>query len=199
MATEPKDVKALMTWLLVDSLSLKEAVSLAVGRVPILGNGFPRTFTPLLRAAELAVENGQLVPSNDWKSPTINPYYGNQYAEPKVTQASFRAWLEKALSQELKSDAFFFLAEPSVWPLVADVAANDRLAADIYPDELRAAIEAFEAVSSNPSATAKRTPKAALAGWLKMNKPELSANAQKRIATVANWLPAGGAPKTPVT
>jgi hypothetical protein len=66
-----------------------------------------------------------------------------------------------------------------------------------YPDELRAAIAAFEAVNADPSATAKRTPKAALASWLEANRPELSSNARERIATVANWQPAGGAPRTP--
>ncbi|GEM_PF-6823390 len=71
------------------------------------------------------------------------------------------------------------------------------LATLAYPDELRAAIEAFEAVHANPAATAKQTPKAALAAWLEQNKPELSANARERIATVANWQPQGGVPKTP--
>lgn len=66
-----------------------------------------------------------------------------------------------------------------------------------YPDELRAAIDAFEAVSREPALTAKQTPKAALAAWLAKHKPELSGHARDRIATVANWLPRGGAPKTP--
>ncbi|HET8899314.1 MAG TPA: hypothetical protein VFN09_11135 [Rhodanobacteraceae bacterium] len=68
---------------------------------------------------------------------------------------------------------------------------------DCYPDELRAAIEAFKAVQGNPALTAKRSPKAAIAEWLHANKPALSANARDRIATVANWQPTGGAPKTP--
>jgi hypothetical protein len=42
-----------------------------------------------------------------------------------------------------------------------------------------------------------RSPKAALLAWLETNKPDLSANARERIATVANWQPTGGAPKTP--
>jgi hypothetical protein len=66
-----------------------------------------------------------------------------------------------------------------------------------YPDELRAAIEAFNAVHGDPSATAKRSPKAALTAWLEANRPGLSANARERIATVANWQPTGGAPATP--
>lgn len=67
-----------------------------------------------------------------------------------------------------------------------------------YPPELRAAIEAFDAVHHDPRATAGKSPKKALEEWLKANKPELSAGARERIATVANWQREGGAPKTPV-
>ncbi len=66
-----------------------------------------------------------------------------------------------------------------------------------YPPELRAAIEAFTAVHADPRATAGKHPKQALSDWLAANKPELSANARDRIASVANWQPGGGAPKTP--
>jgi hypothetical protein len=67
---------------------------------------------------------------------------------------------------------------------------------DAYPDKLRAAIEAFEAVSRDPAATAKQSAKAALTAWLAQHKPELSNNARDCIATIANWQPQGGAPKT---
>ncbi len=66
-----------------------------------------------------------------------------------------------------------------------------------YPDELRAAIEAFEAVQGDYMALAGKTPKRAITDWLEVNRPELTANARERIATVANWAPSGGAPKTP--
>lgn len=66
-----------------------------------------------------------------------------------------------------------------------------------YPGELRAAIEAFNAVSANPTAIAGRSPRTAIVEWLESHKPEIGANARERIATVANWQPAGGAPKTP--
>lgn len=68
-----------------------------------------------------------------------------------------------------------------------------------YPPELRAAIDAFEAVRDNAKAQAGRSPRAAIAAWLKNNRSELSESARDRIATVANWQPNGGAPKTPGT
>lgn len=68
-----------------------------------------------------------------------------------------------------------------------------------YPAELRAAIEAFEAVSKDPSATIGISPRQALLHWLDSHRPELGSNARERIVTVANWAPAGGAPKTPGT
>ena len=66
-----------------------------------------------------------------------------------------------------------------------------------YPDKLRAAIEAFEAVSCDPAATTRQSAKAALKSWLAEHRPDLSNNARDAIATVANWQPQGGAPKTP--
>lgn len=66
-----------------------------------------------------------------------------------------------------------------------------------YPPELRAAIEAYRAIRNDPSALAGRSPREALERWLEENKPEIGFNARKRIATVANWSPQGGAPKTP--
>jgi hypothetical protein len=66
-----------------------------------------------------------------------------------------------------------------------------------YPRELRAAIEAFEAVYADPNLLRGRSPKTALAEWLENHKAELSASARDRIAIVANWQSEGGAPKTP--
>lgn len=119
MAIKLEESEALMAWLLVERLSLEEAVSLAVGRVPIFGRPHPPTFTPLLKAAESALEDGQLMPSNDWKSRKSSRYYGNDYIEPEVTQADFRAWLQKALTEALQDGAFFFLRDPNSWPRIA--------------------------------------------------------------------------------
>jgi hypothetical protein len=68
---------------------------------------------------------------------------------------------------------------------------------DKYPAELRAAIEVFEAISGDPTATLKQSPKSAISAWLEKHCPELTNNARERVATVANWQPSGGAPKTP--
>jgi hypothetical protein len=66
-----------------------------------------------------------------------------------------------------------------------------------FPEELRAAIEAFNAVRTDPAVAAGRSAKAMLLEWLKQHKANLSNGARERIATVANWNPQGGAPKTP--
>lgn len=68
---------------------------------------------------------------------------------------------------------------------------------DRFPVELRAAIEAFDAVRNDAAALAGRSPRKAIEAWLQQNRPELTANALDRIATIANWQPSGGAPKTP--
>ena len=91
-------------------------------------------------------------------------------------------------------------AKPIPAPFVggAEPAENYRAGHQTIPVpiELRAAMEAFTAISGDQIAIAKRSPKRALLHWLATNKPELSSSARERIATVANWQPSGGAPKT---
>ena len=72
----------------------------------------------------------------------------------------------------------------------------DDDAVEGYPSELRAAIEAFEAVHG-AAIPSNRSPKQRLLAWLAEHKPNIGPNARERIATVANWQPNGGAPKTP--
>jgi len=64
-----------------------------------------------------------------------------------------------------------------------------------YPEELRAAVEAFQAVSR--TFKPGRSPKTALTEWLAKHKPELGSHAINRVATLVNWQKQGGAPKTP--
>ena len=116
MAVAPTETEELLAWLLVNPLKLEDAVSLAVGRAPIFGSPHPRTFTPLLKAAEAALEAGDLKPANGWMNRKARRHYSTDYIEPEVDQAVFRAWLEKALPVQLRDGAFFFLLEPGTWP-----------------------------------------------------------------------------------
>jgi hypothetical protein len=88
------------------------------------------------------------------------------------------------------------ISHPFCARLQHDAATGSECFAD-YPDELRAAVEAFEAIRHDAAAISKHTPKAALRAWLGKHKQEIGKNARERIATVANWQPQGGAPKTP--
>lgn len=83
------------------------------------------------------------------------------------------------------------------WPTDSREHGKGELDLSRYPPELRAAIEAFEAVHVDPKATAGKSAKQALREWLDANKPELSGEARGRLSTVANWQKDGGAPKTP--
>jgi len=127
--TESNGTAELEAWLLADPLSLEDATSLAVGRIPRLGTHFPATFTPLLRAAVSAVESGELVPSNDWRSHKVTSSYGATYVEPMVKQADFRAWLQKTLPQKMRGGAYFFLLAPDAWPTASEV--KPQIASDV--------------------------------------------------------------------
>ena len=88
-------------------------------------------------------------------------------------------------------------AIPHHWPAGATEQPEQPLDLSQFPEELRVAVEAFNAVRNDPKATAGKSAKQALETWLESNKPELTGNARDRIASVANWQRAGGAPKTP--
>lgn len=110
----------LQAWQLVDPLTLEQAVTLAVGVVPNSGRPRPAIFSPLLQAAETAVERKEIKPTNTWRSRDHAEYYGTDYIEPTVTQALFREWLEKTLTPELRTRAFFFLLPQDQWPAPGD-------------------------------------------------------------------------------
>lgn len=64
-----------------------------------------------------------------------------------------------------------------------------------YPNELQAAIHAFEALKDSKGSN---SPKQRIADWLESNKAKygnLSVKAIDRISTVANWKSEGGTPK----
>lgn len=84
---------------------------------------------------------------------------------------------------------------PHYWPTLGKL-VRDAPGQLPYPYELQAAIDAFEAVSGNPEALKGKTPKQAITAWLEANR-ELSKDAIRRVAVVANWGKKGGAPVTP--
>ncbi|MFJ5444626.1 hypothetical protein ACIKP9_00130 [Methylobacillus methanolivorans] len=63
------------------------------------------------------------------------------------------------------------------------------------PEELRIAIEAWQALS--PVKIPGKASKGQIEDWLKSHHSALSDSARGRIATVINWNKTGGAPKTP--
>ena len=106
----------------------------------------------------------------------------------RIDLGAFRAWAE------LLQTPFSF---PANFPK-AQAPADQAIVAirALYPYELEAAVSAFEGVRENAALTAKRSPKSALLEWLETNRPKLSESARERVATVANWSPKGGAPRT---
>jgi hypothetical protein len=77
-----------------------------------------------------------------------------------------------------------------------------------YSAKLDAALQAWQAVSSNPALLRGKSPKQALEAWLTENaarfgliRPDGSPNKLgiEEVAKVANWKPHGGAPPTPAS
>lgn len=75
-----------------------------------------------------------------------------------------------------------------------------------YAPKLAAAIEVWNAISSNETMHKGKTPKQAMLKWLRENAAHYgltnddgrpSEQAIEEIAKIANWNPKGGAPKTP--
>ena len=68
----------------------------------------------------------------------------------------------------------------------------------MYAPKLAAAVDAWTAVQAKPEMKGK-TPKHWLLEWLRENAATygLTKTGIKEVATVANWEPSGGAPKTP--
>lgn len=127
------------------------------------------------------------------QNPLTGEHYqaGGRAAWTKYGEVTRAALVEWCKAKGLRPSALF---PPDGQPDIAPAGASEMNA---YPPELAAAIEAFHAVRNDTHALSGTSPKQALCTWLDTNKPELSKKAQERIATVANWQPFGGAPKTP--
>ncbi|WP_276965529.1 hypothetical protein [Metallibacterium scheffleri] len=188
-------------WEHVDLLTLRQAACLLSDMEPPVRNRvLPANAAVMLEVLEQAVLLGSLSPfaaftwdNVEWNAEQPDPIDTSLISphtrladQTKIRAKNLAAWCDAKGITHPWAEAFARTQQPT-----------QQL--DSYPAELRAAIEAFEAVRSDPKAQAGHSPKSAIAAWLKSNKPDLSEGARDRIATVANWQPVGGAPKTPGT
>lgn len=182
-------------WCLVDPLTIVEAARLLAGGSPVretnrvLAEKAGGLETAMLRAVQV----GRLTPFR------ALAWYAGFQNEPEPCETSDP--MICAMTQVRRSELVRWADENGIehgWK-PEESAMSIATAADYsrFPEELRTAIEAFDAVKNDPYATKGKHPKGALNDWLKHNRPLLSENARERIATVANWQPTGGAPKTP--
>jgi len=117
------------------------------------------------------------------------------WSESLIGTGSYARWLKERDHR----DKFFNPDGPDI--------EDDLLCpfTEYYAPKLAAAVEAWRAVTSNPSLLNGKTPKQAIETWLRENaasyqllrsgKPNTTAI--EEICKVANWSPQGGAPKTP--
>jgi hypothetical protein len=123
-----------------------------IEREPIFGTPHPRTFTPLLTAAESALESGELKPANGWMNRKARRHYSAEYIEPEVDQANFRAWLEITLPRRLQGGAFFFFLDPGAWPKIGDEESRTERPLDVRErNTLLRIIRALEAMAKLPA------------------------------------------------
>ena len=185
-------------WRFADVLTVKEAACILGYEDPAKytfnNNALPKEAEGMRLLLERAITQGNLRFAAAWE-------YFDGCNGPESTQTvNAHTFLADCTTIRVSDLTTWCDSKGIEHPFAAQPANNANAPTPIpqtYPDELRVAIEAFQAVSADPSATKTQTPKAALTAWLEKNKPELSANARERIATVANWQPQGGAPRTP--
>jgi hypothetical protein len=107
---KPDSHAVLKIWLLIDPLTLPQAVMLVFGRDPSHHlTGRPSGYVPMITALKHAIKHGEVEAQAasgkiDFKVPFEN--------RACVSQANMREWLKKINY----TDAFFFLANPSDWP-----------------------------------------------------------------------------------
>lgn len=196
-------------WLLVDVLTISEAASLLCGEHPTYDHSTNRSINALAmeKAITVAITMGRITPLvaytlSDWRDEDVH--------EIEVEKIDFRtslanctridiqelaAWAESKGRRHCWEGMFEQgLTEPEP---VLDEQSGDVVQTEALPRELQVALDAFRAIHGNEEALSARSPRAALSEWIKQNHPGVGSEARNRIATVANWKPKGGAPKTP--
>jgi hypothetical protein len=197
--SEDHALSSLDYWRLCDELNIIQAALLVVGRDPASPEDYPSGYEAAKNAISKALRGsrikGHLVPEY------INALNGNaepidrsiDLRESTVYVASLREWL---VSRGISS-GFFFPGEPSQPGYLNP--EHPR-----YAPKLAAAVTAWLSFEELP--ILGRSPKQALSKWLREHAAEFGLSDDEgnpndtgieEVAKVANWQPAGGAPKTP--
>ena len=117
---KPDSNEELRLWLLIDPLTLFQAVMLIFGRDPSHDmTGRPRGYVPIMAALKQAIERRE-VPVRRTADTTNGGVLGLEYEDKAfVMQADVRQWLGTINH----TDAFFFLTDPDHWPDVNKTAS----------------------------------------------------------------------------
>jgi hypothetical protein len=195
-------------WYLNEAVSLQDAACLVAGYEPTkfalihdeddIYQDFPR-YIPVIKALKIAVANGNLEANIRYEAQDEFDYYDphSDYEidleKTMVEVKMLKNWLS---SLDVKTGFFF--------PRSTTDYLDQRN--EHYSPKLVAAIDAWEAVTANPSLMRGTTAKQAMKKWLlrNANKYELikkdgnpNDEGIEEIAKIANWNGKGGAPKTP--
>ncbi len=181
------------TWGVVSTLTIKQAAWLLCNQDPD-NTDQPNMPTPsgvkAIRIALLeSLANGELVPLRHYENCGYGPVLVNskrEEADESSTEVRTEELTRWADMKQLRHGWRNYMAH-----------GIEGFDPSRYPPEIRTAIEAHDAVRYDEKALAGKSPKKALLTWLKSNHSNLSTEAQNRIATMSNWDPQGGAPKTP--
>lgn len=195
-------------WRLCDVLSVKEAALLYAGCDPSGHTGAqledwrvderPKGYEAAKAAITRALQRGQIegrflgMPDHDINGTVCGEIPGTvDLNESHVEVDSLRNWL---FGRGIRTG--FFFPDTAGAPDYLDP-ENPR-----YAPKLAAAVRAWQAVTD----TAGKTPKQALAKWLREHSAEFgmtddegkpNETAIEEASKLANWQPGGGAPKTP--
>lgn len=191
-------------WRLCDELTIMEAALLVAGVSPAVSSTvetWPTHKRPRgYEAAKTAIQNAlrkQAIPGTiiEHEERDFNGNFdtigGTVSLSSRVEVDGLRSWL---MTRGLR-DGFFF-PQQSDSPDYLDP-SNPR-----YAPKLAAAVRAWQSVTD----TAGKHPKQALTKWLRENSAQFGLSDDdgkpnetgiEEAAKVANWQPAGGAPKTP--
>lgn len=197
-------LKELDFWRLCDDLSIVQASLLILGLNPekhfgierkaTKPEGYEAVKTAITNAAELEKLPAKLH-YESYEGPFSNIVHDLVLEESLISVQDIKQWLSSRNLYPL-----FFFPDGNNSPTYLDSGAK------YYAPKLAAALNAWEAVTKDEAQLKSQSPKKALKKWLRehaveygLNKEDgtLNESAIEEIAKIANWQPAGGAPKTP--